>query len=90
MTKYARFFSLSRPFKASTIVVTFMETIQKLREVPKIIVSDKDPIFTENFWTELFSSLGTQLAHNLSYHHQYDGTIEVVNKYLEGSSLLCI
>jgi hypothetical protein len=31
-----------------------MEKIQKLHGVPKIIVSDKDLIFTINFWNELF------------------------------------
>jgi hypothetical protein len=84
LTKYAHFFSLSHPFKASTIATTFMETIQKLHGVPKIIVSDRDPIFTGNFWTELFSCLGTQLAHNSSYHPQSDGKTEIVNKCLEG------
>jgi hypothetical protein len=67
------FLSLSHPFKASVVARTFMETIQKLHGIPKIIVSDKDLIFTGNFWIELFSSLGTQLAHNSSYHPQYHG-----------------
>ena len=60
-----------------------METIQKLHGNPKIMVSDRDPIFTGNFWTKLFSYLGTQLAHSSSYHPQSDGQIEIVNKCLE-------
>ena len=67
LTKYAHFPPPSHPFKASTIATTFMETIQKLHGVPKIIVSDRDPIFKGDFWTELFSCLGTQLAHNSFY-----------------------
>jgi hypothetical protein len=55
LTKYAHFCLFSHPFKASTIVATFMETIQKIHGVPKIIVSDRDPIFPGIFWTELFS-----------------------------------
>jgi hypothetical protein len=51
LTKYAHFFSLSHPFKSSTIVTAFMETVQKLHGSPKIIVSDRDPIFTGHFWT---------------------------------------
>ena len=51
LTKYAHFCALSHPFKANTIATTFMETIQKLHGNPKIIVSDKDPIFTGNFGT---------------------------------------
>jgi hypothetical protein len=84
LTKYAQFFSLSRPFKARTIATTFMEIVQKLHVVPNIIVSDRDPIFTGNVWTELFSCFGTQLAHSSSYHPQSDGKTEIVNKFIEG------
>ena len=63
LTKYAHFCALSHPFNTSTVATTFMGTIQKLHGTPKIIVSDRDPIFTGNFWTEFFSCLATQLAH---------------------------
>lgn len=49
LTKYAHFCELSHPFKASIVSTAFMETIQKLHGNPKIIVSDRDPIFTGNF-----------------------------------------
>jgi hypothetical protein len=84
LTKYAHFCALSHPFKASTVATAFMETVQKLHGSPKIIVSDRDPIFTRHFWTKLFSCLGTQLAHSSSYHPQSDGQTEIVNKCLEG------
>ena len=51
LNKYAHFCALYHPFKASTIATALMETIQKLHGNPKIIVSNKDPIFTGNFWT---------------------------------------
>ena len=73
LTKYTHFCGLSHPFKASTVATTFMETIQKLHGNPKVILSDKDPVFTGKFWMELFSCLGTQLAHSSSYHPQSDG-----------------
>jgi hypothetical protein len=63
LTKYTHFFALSHPFKASTVATTFMEIVQNLYGSPKIIVSDRDPIFTGHFWKKLFSCLGTQLAH---------------------------
>jgi hypothetical protein len=83
LTKYAHFCALSHPFKASTVSTAFMEIVQKLHGSPKIIVSDRDSIFTGHFWTELFSCLGTQLAHSSSYHPQSDGQTEIVNKCLE-------
>ena len=63
LSKYAHLCALSHPFKESIVATAFMETIQKLRENPNIIVSDRDPIFTGNFWTKLFSCLGTKLPH---------------------------
>jgi hypothetical protein len=51
LTKYTHFCALSHLFKASTVATTFMETVQKLHGSPKIIVSDRDPIFTGHFWT---------------------------------------
>ena len=84
LTKYAHFCALSHPFKASIVASAFMETIQNLHGNPKIIVSDRDPIFIGIFWTKLFSCLGNQLAHSSSYHPQSDGKTKIVNKCLEG------
>jgi hypothetical protein len=78
------FFSLSHPFKESTIAIAFMEIVQKLHGVSKIIVSERDTIFIGNFSIELFSCLGTQMAHSSSYHPQSNGKMEIVNKCLEG------
>ena len=45
LTNYAHFCALSHAFKASTVSTAFMETIQKLHGNPKIIVSERDPIY---------------------------------------------
>ena len=89
LTKYAHFCALSHPFKASTFATSFMETIQKLHGNPKIIVRDKAPIFTGNFWAKLLSCLGNQLAHSSSYHPQSNEKTKIV-KIASISSLLCI
>ena len=84
LTKYAHFIALSHPFTASIVEKVVLENIQKLHGTPKVIVSDHDPIFTSHFWKDLFSCLGTQLAHSSSYHPQSDWKTKVVNKCLEG------
>jgi len=84
ITKYVHFFSPYHPFKESRITTTFMEIVQKLHGILKIIISDRDPIFTRNFWTELFSCFGTKLAKSSSYHPQSNGQTETLNKFLEG------
>ncbi|MBW0565194.1 hypothetical protein O181_104909 [Austropuccinia psidii MF-1] len=43
--------------------------------MPKIIISDRDPKFTSEFWTNLYDMLGTGtiLAFSTAYHPQIDG-----------------
>ena len=73
LTKYAHFCALSHPFRVSIVVAKFINMVQKIHGILKIIVSDRDPIFIGKFWTELFSCLGTKLAHSSYYHPQSDG-----------------
>jgi hypothetical protein len=51
LTKYAHFCALSHPFKSIIVSTAFMEIDQNIHGIPKIIVSDRDPIFTGHFWT---------------------------------------
>ncbi|MBW0469052.1 hypothetical protein O181_008767 [Austropuccinia psidii MF-1] len=44
--------------------------------VPKIIISDRDPKLTSEFWTNLYDMLGTKLAFSTAYHPQTDGLAE--------------
>ncbi|MBW0483957.1 hypothetical protein O181_023672 [Austropuccinia psidii MF-1] len=39
----------------------------------KIIISDRDPKFTSEFWTNLYNMLGSKLAFSTAYHPQTDG-----------------
>ena len=54
LTKYANFCALSHPFKAIIVTTTFMDTIQKLHENPRVIVSDKDLFLLEIFGRSYF------------------------------------
>jgi hypothetical protein len=81
--KYAHLCVLEHPFTTSTMAQLFMDHIFKLHGMPHSIVSDRDPIFTSNFWKEFFKLQGTQLHLNTAYHPQTDGQTEFVNKCLE-------
>ncbi|MBW0527104.1 hypothetical protein O181_066819 [Austropuccinia psidii MF-1] len=50
---------------------------------PKIIISERYPKFTSEFWTNLYDMLGTKLAFSTAYHPQTDGLSERIS--LEGS-----
>ncbi|MBW0496151.1 hypothetical protein O181_035866 [Austropuccinia psidii MF-1] len=51
--------------------------------VPKIIISDRDPKFTLEFWTNLYDMLGTKLAFSTTYHPQADGLAERMIQNME-------
>jgi hypothetical protein len=84
LTKHANFCALSHPFRTSIVSATFVDIFHKPHGNLNITVSHRDPIFTGKILIELFSSLGTQLAHSSSYHPQFDGQTKLVNKCLEG------
>ncbi|MBW0545068.1 hypothetical protein O181_084783 [Austropuccinia psidii MF-1] len=52
--------------------------------VPKIIISDRDPKFTSELWTNLYDMLGTKPAFSTAYHPQTDGLAENTIQTMEG------
>ncbi|MBW0475118.1 hypothetical protein O181_014833 [Austropuccinia psidii MF-1] len=50
---------------------------------PKIIISDRDPKFKSEFWTNVYDMLGTKLAFYTAYHPQTDGLAERVTQTME-------
>jgi len=53
-----------------------MQTNFRLHDIPKVIISYCDVMFTSTFWKALFEGLGTQLHFSTTYHPQIDGNIE--------------
>ncbi|MBW0500230.1 hypothetical protein O181_039945 [Austropuccinia psidii MF-1] len=51
--------------------------------VLKIIISDRDPKFTSEFWTNLYDMLGPKVAFSTAYHPQTDGLAERMIKTRE-------
>jgi len=83
LSKYAYFSPLKAYFSSKQVVEAFMKNIVKLHGFPKTIVSDRDKVFTSQFWQHLFRLSRTKLNMNTTYHLQSDGQSEALNKCLE-------
>ncbi|MBW0513333.1 hypothetical protein O181_053048 [Austropuccinia psidii MF-1] len=69
--------------KAIDTALLFGNNIISTCGVPKIIISDRDPKFTSEFWTNLYDILGTKLAFSTAYHPQTDGLAERMIQTME-------
>ncbi|MBW0553767.1 hypothetical protein O181_093482 [Austropuccinia psidii MF-1] len=68
---------------AMDTALLFWNNIMSTCGVPKIIISDRDPKFTSEFWTNLYDMLGTKLAFSTDYHPQTDGLAERMIQTME-------
>ncbi|MBW0466846.1 hypothetical protein O181_006561 [Austropuccinia psidii MF-1] len=65
--------------KGDTAIDTFLlfwDNIISTCGVPIIIIVDRDPKFTSEFWTNLYNILGTKLAFSAAHCPQTDGLAE--------------
>lgn len=61
LSKYAHFASLPARFDALRVVRLFIDTLVKNHGFPKILVSDRDPIFLIDVWKAMLTLSGTKL-----------------------------
>jgi hypothetical protein len=82
-TKLAHFLPLRHQYTALLVAKVFLDQVYKLQGLPQSIIYDRYPIFTSNFWKELFTLAKVQLMLSTAYHPQSDGQTEKVNQCLE-------
>ncbi|MBW0481837.1 hypothetical protein O181_021552 [Austropuccinia psidii MF-1] len=63
---------------AMDTALLFCNNIISTYGVPKIIISDRDPKFISEFWTNLYKMLGTKLSFSTVYHQQTDSLAETI------------
>jgi hypothetical protein len=81
-SKYAHFIPLGHPYTAASVAKAFFEGIGCLHGFPCSIVSDRDTVFTNTFWSKLFRLAKVKLLMSSAFHPQTDGQSEVVNRVI--------
>jgi hypothetical protein len=81
-SKFAHFITLGLPYSATLVAKAFFEAVVRLHGFPCSIVSDRDPVFTSSFWTELFKLAEVKLQMSSTFYPQSNGQSEVVNRVI--------
>ncbi|MBW0466759.1 hypothetical protein O181_006474 [Austropuccinia psidii MF-1] len=71
------------PCHKEDTALLFLHNIIATCGVPKVIISDRDPKCTSEFWTNLYDMLGKKLAFSTAYHPQTDGLAERMIQTME-------
>nr|GFA74703.1 hypothetical protein [Tanacetum cinerariifolium] len=67
----------------------YLKEVVTRHEVPVLIISDRDPRFTSNFWRSLQNALGTRLDMSTAYHPETDGQSKRTIQTLEDMLRAC-
>jgi hypothetical protein len=73
LSKVAHFIPLGHLYTATTVARVFFAEVVRLHGISATIVSDCDPVFTSEFWRELFRLTGVKLHMSSAFHPQSDG-----------------
>ena len=83
LTKYVHLVPYSESSTAEDLAYTFTKVIFAQHGMPDEIISDRDKLFTSQFWQSLTDQLGIKHKLSTAYHPQTDGQTERTNQTVE-------
>ena len=72
LTKYAIMVPFKESYKADQLAFVLLDRLIRDYSIPKSIISDRDKLFTLNYWKTLIAAIGTKLRISTAYHPQTD------------------
>ncbi|GJP62842.1 hypothetical protein CLOP_g9139 [Closterium sp. NIES-67] len=83
LKKMAHFAPCRTTITAEQTTKLFISTAVRLHVILKVIIIDRGPRFTSNFWTKIWEHYGTRLHLSTAHHPQTDSQTELTNQTME-------
>lgn len=83
-------YQLQSVYKAKEVEELVFNKVYKYHGLPRVIISDHNPLFTSKFWDKLHELIGTKLNMSSAYHPQSNGSTERANRTVAQMLRLCI
>ncbi|GJR49907.1 putative reverse transcriptase domain-containing protein [Tanacetum coccineum] len=90
LTKSAIFVPMRETDPMEILSRMYLKEVVTKHRRPVLIICDRDPRFTSNFWRSLQKALGTNLDMSTAYHLQTDGQSERTIQTLEDMLRACV
>jgi len=82
-TKYAEMLPFRRDYTATDLAHVFKDRIFRHHGIPKSIISDRDKLFTSNYWATFVAEIGIKRKLSTAYHPETDGQTERTNRTMK-------
>jgi hypothetical protein len=83
LTRMAHFLPCVATVTTEETATLFLQGLYRLHELPRVLISDRDPKFVNCFWQTLWRRLGTRLNMSFSRHLETSGLTERVNNTIQ-------
>lgn len=83
LTKQAIFVRANKTITSVQLAHLFLDNVFAKKGLPSVIISDRDPRITSDFWQTLFRALGSKLNLSTAHHPQTDGQSEITHRTIE-------
>ena len=83
LTKYTHFILYNKDYTVQSLAKIFVDRIIRYYSMPKLIISDRDKLFTSAFWKTLITTLSIKLKLSTAFYPTTDGQTECINQTLE-------
>jgi hypothetical protein len=83
LTKAIELIPYRKDWTAEQLGYAICDKVIRHHGIPKTIISDRDKLFTSNYWATLMSAIGIQRKLSTSFHPETDGQTERTNRTLK-------